>query len=117
MDKNLQSFEIGSEKVEPEINLYGSEGDNEEIFTYAFGGKDIVLSLNYGIPDNASDYDGMVIISVDGREVETSPMGKEYRGPSSSESYMDKVNELTITIKGNVKLWDVTFKEMKYWWN
>jgi len=117
MDKDLQSFEIGHEKIEPEINLYGSEGDNVEVFTYSFDGKDIVLSLNYGIPDHASDYDGKVIISVDGIEVGTSPMDKENRGPSSSESPMDKVNELTITIKGNVKLWDVTFKEMKYWWN
>lgn len=117
MDKSLQSFEIGQEKIEPEINLYGSESNNMEIFTHAFGGKDIVLSLNYGIPDNASDYDGKVIISVDGKEVAISPMDKEYRGPSSSEDIMDKVNELTITIKGNVKLWDVTFKEMKYGWN
>ncbi len=113
MDKNLQSFEIGHEKVEPKINLYGSEGDNMEIFTYAFGGKDIVLSLNYGIPDNASDYDGKVIISVDGKEVET----YSNKDHVSSEFNIDKVNELTITIKGNSKLWDVTFKEMKYWWN
>lgn len=117
VDKNLQSFEIGQEKIEPKINLYESDGNNLETFTYLFDGKDIVLSLNYGIPDNASDYDGMVIISVDGTEVGTHPIDKEYRGPSSSESNMDKVNELTITIKGNVKLWDVTFKEMKYWWN
>ncbi|WP_342504749.1 VanZ family protein [Sporosarcina sp. FSL K6-2383] len=111
MDKYLQSFEIDHEKIEPKINLYGSEGDGVEVFTYSFDGKDIVLSLNYGIPDNASDYDGMIIISVDGKEVET------HSNKGSSESYMDEVNELTITIKGNVKLWDVTFKEMKYWWN
>ncbi|MEK5040464.1 VanZ family protein [Sporosarcina sp. FSL K6-3457] len=117
MDKNLQSFEIEHEKIEPKINLYGSESYDSEVFTYIFGGKDIVLSLNYGIPDNSSDYDGMVVISVDGEEMSISPMSKEYRGPSSSESPMDKVNELTITIKGNVKLWDVTFKEMKYWWD
>jgi hypothetical protein len=83
-----------------------------EIFTYAFGGKDIVLSLNHGIPDNASGYDGKVIISVDGKEVET----YSNKDHSSSEIIMDKVNELTITITGNIKLWDVTFKEMKYWW-
>lgn len=117
MDKNLQSFEIEHEKVEPEINLYGSEGDNEEIFTYEFGGKDVVLFLNYGIPDNASDYDGKVIISVNGKEVDTLSIDKENRHHGSSESILDKVNELTITIKGNVKIWDVTFKEMKYWWN
>ena len=113
MDKNLQSFEIEHEKIEPEINLYSSEGDNMGQFTYELGGKDIVLSLNYGIPDNASDYDGKVIISIDGKEVET--YSNNDRG--SSEIILDKVNELTITIKGNVKLWDVTFKEMKYWWN
>jgi hypothetical protein len=117
MDKNLQSFEIEHEKIEPKINLYGSEGDNVEVFTYSFDGKDIVLSLNYGIPDHANNYDGKVIISIDGKEIGTSSMDKEYRGPSSSEDIMDKVNELTITIQGNVKLWDVTFKEMKYWWN
>jgi len=119
IDKNIQNFEIGHEKVEPKINLYSSEGDNMEIFTYAFGGKDIVLSLNYGIPDNSSDYDSKVIISVDGKEVDTYSIDKEHRYPTSisSEFNMDNVNELTITIKGNIKLWDVTFKEMKYWWN
>lgn len=116
MDKDLQSFEIGLKKVEPKINLYGSESDNVEVFTYLFDGKDIMLSLNYGIPDNASEYDDKVIISVDGIEVNTSSVDKE-SGPHSSEIPMDKVSELKITITGNVKLWDVTFKEMKYWWN
>jgi len=113
IDKNIQSFEIGHEKIEPKINLYGSEGDNTKIFTYAFGGKDIVLSLNYGNPDNANDYDGQIMISVDGKEVET----YSDIDHGSSEIIMEKVNELIITIQGNVKLWDVTFKEMKYWWN
>lgn len=119
VDKDLQSFEIGHEKIEPKINLYSSEGDNVEIFTYAFGGNDIVLSLNYGIPDNANDYDSKVIISVDGKEVDTYSVGKEYEDstPISSEINLEKVNDLTITIKGNVRLWDVTFKELKYWWN
>lgn len=117
MEKNLESFEIEHEKIEPKMNLYSSDGESVEIFTYSFDGKDIMLSLNYGIPDHASDYDGKVIISVDGKEVGTNPIDKEYRGPFSSESMMGKVNELTITIKGNVNLWDVTFKEMKYWWN
>ena len=116
MDKNIQSFVIGQEKVEPKINMYGSEDIDVEVFTYSFDGKDIVLSLNYGIPDNASNYDGMIIISVDGIEVESSPMSNESRGPTTTESIMNEVNELTITIKGDVKLWDVTVKEMKYWW-
>ena len=116
--KNLKSFEIGHEKIEPKINLYSSEGDNMEIFTYVFGGKDIVITMNYGITDNASDYDSEMVILVDGKEVDTYSVDKEYRYPNSigSEFNIDKVNELTIMIKGNVKLWDVTFKEMKYWW-
>lgn len=116
MDKDLQSFEIGLKKVEPKINVYGSESDNVEVFTYLFDGKDIMLSLNYGIPNNAGEYDGKVIISVDGIEVGNSSMDKE-SGPHSSEIAMDKVSELKITITGNVKLWDVAFREMNYWWN
>ena len=116
--KNLQSFEIGHEKIEPKINVYSSEGDNIEIFTYAFSGNDIVLSLNYGITDNASDYDNEMIISADGKEIDTYFIDKEYRYPSLgiAELNIANVNELIITIKGNVKVWDVTFKEMKYWW-
>lgn len=118
LDKNLQSFKIGHDIIEPKINLYSSQGHNIETFTYEFDGKDIVLSFKYGITDNHSDYDSKMIISADGEEVDTYFVDKEYRYPSSiaSEIIMDKVNELTITIKGNVKLWDVTFREMKYWW-
>ncbi|BAQ09550.1 glycopeptide antibiotics resistance protein [Bacillus sp. OxB-1] len=112
VDNSLQSFEIGHEKIEPKINLYSSEGDKVESFTYTFDGKDIVLSLNFGIPDNASDYDGKVVISVNGQERET----YSNKDRVSYEIPMGKVNELTITIEGNAKLWDVTFKEMKYWW-
>ncbi|QTD40299.1 hypothetical protein [Sporosarcina sp. Te-1] len=113
IDNDLQSFEIGQEKIEPKINLYDIDGDNEESFTYSFDGKDIVLSLNYGIPDNASDNGGKVVISVNGQEIES----YSNKDQISSEMQIEKVNELTITIKGNAKLWDVTFKEMKYWWN
>lgn len=113
LDKNLQSFNIGQDIIEPEINMYSSESGNIEIFTYVFGGKDIVLSFNHGIPDHASDHNGQVVISVDGEEVET----HSSNGHSSSEMMLEKVNELTITITGNAQLWDVTFKEMKYKWN
>lgn len=112
VNKNLQSFEIRHEKIEPEINLYESEGYEIKAFTYTFNGKSIVLSLNYGIPDNASDYEGISIISVDGKEVDIF----SNRDHGSSEVILDKINELTITIKGNMKLWDVTFKEMQYKW-
>src|SRR5690625_7980280 len=99
IDKNIQSFEIGHEKIEPKINLDGSEGDNTKIFTYAFGGKGIVLSLNYGNPDNANDYDGQIMTSGDGKEVET----YSDIDHGSSELIMEKVNELIITITGYVQ--------------
>jgi len=112
VDKDLQSFEIGDEKIEPEINLYGTDGESTETFTYAFDGKDIVISLNYGIPNHASDAESEVIISVNGEEIENYSSSDH----GSSETMLEKVNELTIEIKGNVKLWDVTYKEMVYWW-
>lgn len=30
--------------------------------------------------------------------------------------FYDKVNEITIIVSGNAKLWDVGFSEMKHWW-
>lgn len=113
LDQNLQSFYIGQDKIEPELNLFGSDGDNAEIYTYSFGGADIVLSFNYGIPDHAISDDGQATISVNGEEIETY-YNKEH---SSSEMILEKVDDLTITIKGNAQLWDVTFKEMVYRWN
>lgn len=112
VDKDLQSFEIGDEKIEPNINLYGSDGEGTETYTYAFDGKDIVLSFNYGIPNHASDVESEAIISVNGEDIETYSNSNH----GSSETMLEKVNELTIVIKGNLKLWDVTYTEMVYWW-
>ena len=81
LDRNLPGFDIGHEKIEPKINLYSSEDNNIEVFTYVFRGKDIVLYLNYGVTDNASDYDSEMIISVDGEEVKTCFADKENRDP------------------------------------
>ncbi|MFJ7735390.1 VanZ family protein [Lysinibacillus sp. NPDC097287] len=116
MDENLLSFEIEQEKIEPKINLYSSEDKTTKIFTYLLEGKDILLSLNYGIPDHVSDFEGEIIISVNGEEVDVYSVNRENR-VGSSEFMLDEVYELKLSIKGNVKLWDVTYKEMKYWWN
>ncbi|KOS68026.1 hypothetical protein AEA09_05300 [Lysinibacillus contaminans] len=114
MNDNLPSFEIDDEKIEPKINFFSTEGDTAKNFTYQLGGKDIILSLNYGIPDNVSDFNREIIISVNGEEVDVYSINSENR-VGSSEVALDDVNELGITIEGNVRLWDVTFKEMKYW--
>ncbi|MFD0716355.1 hypothetical protein [Paenibacillus sp. GCM10027626] len=31
--------------------------------------------------------------------------------------YLERANELTITLEGNEKLWDIGFREMEYSWN
>lgn len=116
MDDNLLSFEIEQEKIEPKINVYSSEGETTKNFTYVLDGKEIILSLNYGIPDNVSDFEGEIIISVNGENVDVYSINKENR-VGSSEFTLDEVNELKLSIKGNVKLWDVTHREIKYWWN
>ena len=116
MNENLPSFEIEHEKIEPKINFFSTGGEPKKNFTYQLDGKDIILSLNYGIPDNVSDFDREIIISVNGEEVDVYSINRENR-IGSSEITLDNVNELGITIEGNVKLWDVSFKEMKYWWN
>lgn len=115
MNENLPSFEVEHEKIEPKINLFSSEGDITKNLTYQLDGKDILLSLNYGISDNVSDLDREIIISVNGEEVEVYSINSE-NGVGSSELLLENVYELGITIEGNVKLWDVTFREVKYWW-
>lgn len=117
MDKNMQSFEIGGKKIEPAINVYS--GDSKKIIeaTYQLEGEDIVLSINYGIPDNAENPSGQIIISVDGVEVDAHSVNKEERYPASSETLLEKVHELTVTVDGEINLWDITLKELKYWWN
>lgn len=116
LDKNLLSFEIGNDKITPEINLYSNIGEATETFTYAFEGKDIVLSLNYGIPNHASDSDVTFTLSIDGEEWDAYSGNNEDHYFVSSEYYLENVNELTITLTGDIKLWDVAYSEMVYWW-
>lgn len=108
IDKDLPIFEFDDEKIEPEINFYSSEEGDLSEFTYEFNGEDIVLSFGYGILDGDSE----IVILVNNEVVET------HSEPSiiSSEYNLENVSELTITVKGNVKLWDAVFWKMKYWW-
>ncbi|GKW46311.1 VanZ family protein [Planococcus sp. NCCP-2050] len=112
-----QSFKVGPVKVEPTKNLYKGNGQGTTEFSYKLDGKDIVLSLNYGIPANAKSDKGQIRISVDGKEVDSYSVDKGMNYPNASETAMEKVNELIITIEGEVMLWDVAFKEIGYWWN
>lgn len=112
---NLQSFEIGDETITPTINFYSSDDDTIKTLTYVFDGKDIVLSLYYGVPNQAHDDDGEIIVAVNGKEIEFYA-DNHYGTYGSSQIFIHKTNELTFIIKGNINLWDVSFKEMRYWW-
>ncbi|MGN7760773.1 VanZ family protein [Paenibacillus sp. 22594] len=117
--KNLNSFTISAQNVKPHYNMYGVAGGNLETFTYS-NKKKMIFSLYYGIPE-PTDYSGSIRVSVDGHEVLTSS-GEVQRSdpelfPAMFEIPIEAGSELTITIEGDEKIWDVGYREMKYFWN
>ncbi|WP_144551352.1 VanZ family protein [Bacillus mycoides] len=116
MTENFQSFTIAGEQIEPKMNVYSSKGESTKTYNYILGNKENVwLYFYFGIPDNV-DFKGEAKIIVDGQEVyrlnEQSLQGAE----SLQELPFNEVNELTISVSGNAKLWDVGIREMKHWW-
>lgn len=99
--------------------MYGVEGGNLETFTYSYKEK-IIFSLYYGIPE-PTDYSGSIRVSVDGLEVLTSSGEVQRRDPelfpAMFEIPIEAGSELKITIEGNEKIWDVGYRNMKYFWN
>ncbi|MEC2075262.1 VanZ family protein [Metabacillus fastidiosus] len=113
--ENLPSFTMAGEKIEPKMNVYISEGDKEKKYTYILGKKkDVNFYANFGIPDN-EEFKGEVIIMADGN-VKLHNSEEYYTGVNSLSMPLDKVNEITIIVSGNTKLWDVGFGEMKHLW-
>ncbi|ETT66866.1 VanZ family protein [Paenibacillus sp. FSL H8-0457] len=111
------SFEIGGQDVEPQYNVYSIEGKNKETYTYTFGNKkELYLFLNYGIPDQ-QDSQGSIRVTADGHEYLTVSVEAGRHEPDMGLIYFPKADELTITIEGNVTLWDVGYQEMVYRWN
>lgn len=114
----LYSFKVSGQNVKPEYNLFGVVGKKSETYTYTCK-KQLVFSFFYGIPDQTDD--GSISISVDGREV-LSGSGKDQRSvpelfPQMFEIPVEPLSKITIIIEGNQKIWDVGFREMKYFWN
>lgn len=108
------SFKIGGQDVEPQYNVYGTKG--KETYTYTLGNKkEVYLFLNYGIPDQ-EDSPGSIRVTADGFEFLTASVEAGRHEPDMSLIYFPKANELTITIEGNVTLWDVGFREMVWNW-
>lgn len=116
---NINSFRISGQDINPRFNIYGVEGRNMETFTYKYK-EQMTLSLYYGTPE-PSDYSGSVRVSVDGQEVLNSS-GEVQRlypvlFPAMFKIPIQAGGELTITIEGNEKVWDVGYRKMQYPWN
>lgn len=108
------SFQMGGQNVEPQYNAYSTEDKNMVTYTYTLGKKELYLYLNYGIPDQ-EDSHGSLRISADGQEYLSA--SAEAQSHELTSIYLQGANELTITLEGNIKIWDVGFREMKYDWN
>lgn len=115
MTGNLPSFTVAGKRIEPEMNLYSSDGEKEKKYTYILGNKkDVKLYSNYGIQDKG-DSKGGVTIMADGNWV--AKYNDEYNKEAEPlDIPFDKINELTIIVSGNAKLWDVGITQMKHWW-
>lgn len=116
MTENLPSFTVAGERIEPKMNVYSSEGESTKTYNYILGNKENVwLSFYFGIPDNG-DSKGEAKIIVDGQEI--TPLNEQsYQGAKAlREMPFNEVNEITIIVSGNAKLWDVGIRGMQHWW-
>ncbi|KWX80244.1 teicoplanin resistance protein VanZ [Paenibacillus riograndensis] len=110
-------LKIGGQDVEPQYNVYSTEGKNKKTYKYTLDNKEeMYFSLNYGIPDQ-KDFHGSISVAVDGHEFLSAAADYLRHEPYMSEIFLQQANELTITIEGNVAMWDVGLREMKYFWN
>ncbi|WP_410770175.1 VanZ family protein [Fontibacillus sp. BL9] len=112
----LAPLKIGGEEVQPQYNVYRSEGKGKETLTYKLGNKkELYLYFNYGIPDHL-DSQGSIKVTVDGQEVlsASAEAGRHEQGMGSI--LIEQGNELTIIIEGDEALWDVGYREMVYSW-
>ncbi|MCY8521119.1 VanZ family protein [Bacillus atrophaeus] len=115
MTENLPSFTIKSKRIKPKMNMYSSEGNRSKKYIYILGNKkDVMFYSYYGIPDNV-DFKGEVTIIADGNLI--AQYNEKYNKEAEALNIpFDKINEITIIVSGNAKLWDVGFSEMKHWW-
>ncbi|WP_379157706.1 VanZ family protein [Paenibacillus sp. sgz5001063] len=110
------SFQIGGQNVEPQYNAYSTEDKNMVTYTYTLGKKELYFYLNYGIPDQEASH-GSLRISADGQEYLSTSAEVQSHELGMSSIYLQGAKELTITLEGNMKIWDVGFSEMKYIWD
>ncbi|MEK3731698.1 MULTISPECIES: VanZ family protein [Paenibacillus] len=113
------SIQINGQKIPLRYNLYGAEGGDSRTFTYKSEGQTI-FSFDYGCPE-PTDYSGSISVTRDDREI-MSNSGELQRThpdlfPSLFKIPLEPGDELKITIKGDMKAWDVGYTRMQYFWN
>ncbi|MFC5406472.1 VanZ family protein [Cohnella soli] len=109
-------FKVGGQDVEPQYHVYSTEGKRIETYTYTIDKKELYFYMNYGIPDQ-EEFQGRLTVSVDGHEYLSTSAEHQSREPEMFGLYLEHAKELTITVEGNEKLWDVGYREMKFVWN
>ncbi|OAB31240.1 VanZ family protein [Paenibacillus macquariensis subsp. defensor] len=111
LTENLPSLTVAGKGIEPKMNVYSSEGGSSKKYTYILGNKkDVLFYSYYGITDK-----GEVEIIVDGQRI-AQLNDQYYQEAEALDRHFEKINEITIIVSGNAKLWDVGFSEMKHWW-
>ena len=116
MTENLPSFTVAGKRIEPKMNVYSSESEPIKEYNYILGNKkDVWFHSYFGIPDNGV-IKGEVKVIVDGHEM--AHLNEQYNQEAEALDWpLEKINEITIIVSGNAKLWDVGFSEMKHWWD
>lgn len=110
------SFQISGQTIEPQFNVYSAEDKTTVTYTYKLGKRDLYFILNYGIPDQ-KERRGSLRISADGQEYLSASADEQSGELGTSSVYLQGAKELTITLEGNMSMWDVGIREMKYAWN
>ncbi|MNC67231.1 hypothetical protein D3C75_1177080 [compost metagenome] len=96
--------------------MYSAEDKTTVTYTYSLGKRELYFILNYGIPDQEEPR-GSLRISADGQEYLSTSAEDQSQELGTSSIYLQGAKELTITLDGNMKMWDVGIREMKYAWN
>lgn len=115
MTENLPSFNVANETITPKMNLYKSENGESTSYTYNLSNKkDVIFYATFGITHN-EEFKGELIIIKDG---EILVQYDEIYNQSVESVIMPlgTVNEITIIVSDNAKLWDVGLSEKKHWW-
>lgn len=112
---SLTPFKIGDKGVVPQFNVYKAKHGEKTTYTYDLGSKDVYIFLNYGIADSSAPY-GSIELTVDGQQTLSDSAKYQGNAPVEFHWYFEKAKILTITVEGTEAVWDLGYREMKYFW-